>query len=371
MTDRIECIVIGAGVIGLAVARELALSGREVLVAEAAAAFGTGTSSRNSEVIHAGIYYPAGSLKTRLCVEGRPELYAYCASRNIPHRRCGKLIVATDDAEEAKLADLQRIAAANGLAPDDLPRPMSGADARKLEPALSCTAALLSPSSGIIDSHALMLSYLGEAEANGAALALNTAFVRAEPQGGGFLVTFSSGGETYQLACDLLINCAGLHAQQVAQAIDGVPSTAIPTLYMVKGNYFTVPGRAPFTHLIYPTPVQKGLGVHVTLDLGGQMRFGPDTEDVDRIEYSVDPARGDSFYAAIRRYWPGLPDGALVPAYCGIRPKLQGPGESFRDFLIESGAPYGLPGLVNLFGIESPGLTSSLAVAKVVKGLLA
>jgi L-2-hydroxyglutarate oxidase LhgO len=370
MTEKIDCIIVGAGVIGLAVARDLALAGREVLVVESASAFGTGTSSRNSEVIHAGIYYPAGSLKTQLCVEGRPALYAYCDSRKVPYRRCGKLIVTTGPAELGRLENLRGIAIANGLESGDVPAVIGAREAAELEPDLHCVGALLSPASGIIDSHALMLSYLGEVEAHGGAIAFNTAFERAEPHANGFAVTLRADGESHRIACDTLVNCAGLHAQAVARSIAGLAADAVPPLYLVKGNYFTVPGRSPFSRLIYPMPEQKGLGVHVTLDLGGQMRFGPDTEDVDRIDYTVDPARSAVFYEAIRRYWPGLPDGALQPAYCGIRPKLQGPGESFRDFVIQDGGAHGLPGLVNLFGIESPGLTASLAIAARVRALL-
>ena len=359
MIERVECLVVGAGVVGLAIARALALAKREVVVLEAATAIGTGTSSRNSEVIHAGLYYPADSLKTRLCIEGRDRLYDYCARHGLAHRRTGKLIVATESTELTALDGLRRAALANGVTLDVL----DAAATRSLEPALRTAGALHSPLTGIIDSHGLMLAYQGEAEAHGAMLAFNTAFKRAEPlPDGGFRVW---AGDTV-LDCTLLVNSAGLGAQAVARAIHGLPEQVIPRLYMVKGNYFTVSGKPAFRRLIYPVPARAGLGVHVTLDLVGQMRFGPDTEYVDGIDYRVDPGRADSFYAAIRRYWPDLPDGALQPAYSGIRPKLQGPVDGFRDFVIESP----LPGLVNLFGIESPGLTASLAIADHVAGLL-
>jgi len=359
MADKVECLVIGAGVVGLAIARALALAGREVVVLEAADAIGTGTSSRNSEVIHAGIYYPAGSLKTRLCVEGRDRLYAYCASHGVAHRRTGKLIVATEASELATLDGLSAAAAANGVILDVL----DATAARTLEPALRTAGALHSPLTGIVDSHGLMLAYQGEAEANSAMVAFNTAFKRAQPlPGGGFRVW---AGETV-LDCAVLINSSGLGAQTVAGAIDGLPAGAIPPLHLVKGNYFTLPGKPAFSRLIYPVPAKAGLGVHLTLDLAGQMRFGPDTEYVESLDYRVDPARAEVFYAAIRRYWPGLPDGTLQPAYSGIRPKLQGPQDGFRDFVINAS----LPGLVNLFGIESPGLTASLAIADHVADLV-
>jgi L-2-hydroxyglutarate oxidase LhgO len=371
MTDKIEAIVVGAGVVGLAIARALALAGREVLVVEREKAIGTGISSRNSEVIHAGLYYPAGSLKTRLCIEGRRQLYAYCRANGIAHRPCSKLVVATDAGEVAKLDTLLAAARANGLTGDDALQPLDAAAAQRLEPALRCTAALLSPATGIVDGAALMLAYQVEAEAHGASVAFRTAFRRARRMATGFECDFDAAGETLTLACDILVNSAALHATEIARAIEGLPAAAIPDLHYVKGNYFTAPGRSAFSRLIYAVPVAKGLGIHVTLDLGGQMRFGPDTEDIDRIDYAVDQRRAAAFETAIRRYWPALPDGALQPAYSGIRPKLRPNADGFADFIIQDGKPFGLPGLVNLFGIESPGLTASLAIAAQVERLAA
>jgi L-2-hydroxyglutarate oxidase LhgO len=361
MSTDIDCVVVGAGVVGLAVARALAMSGREVLVAEATEGIGTGTSSRNSEVIHAGIYYPAGSLKATLCVRGKHMLYDYCAARGIPHRRLGKLIVATDAAQAALLDDIARRARANGV--DDMAR-ISGAEAVRMEPALQCTAALLSPSTGIVDSHALMLALQGDAENAGAQCVFHTPLlsgnVRAE---GGFDLRFG-GDEAMSLSCTTLINAAGLHAPSLARRIDGVPAEAIPREYLCKGSYFTLSGRAPFSRLIYPVPQHAGLGVHLTLDMGGQAKFGPDTEWIESEDYTLDPRRADVFYAAVRSYWPGLPDGALTPGYTGIRPKISGPHEPAADFMISGPARHGVAGLVSLFGIESPGLTSCLAIAE-------
>ncbi|OZI26595.1 FAD-dependent oxidoreductase [Bordetella genomosp. 9] len=361
MGTDIDCVVIGAGVVGLAIARALAMAGREVLVADAAEAIGTGTSSRNSEVIHAGIYYPAGSLKAELCVRGKQLLYAYCAGRGIPHRRLGKLIVATDEAQAAMLDDIARRAAANGV--DDLQR-LAGDQAMRMEPALRCTAALLSPSTGIVDSHALMLAYQGDAENAGAQCVFHTPLlsggVRAQ---GGFDLRFG-GDDGMALSCSTLINAAGLQAPALARAIAGVPADTVPTAYLCKGSYFTLAGRAPFSRLIYPVPQHAGLGVHLTLDMGGQAKFGPDTEWIAREDYTLDPRRADVFYDAVRSYWPGLPDGALAPGYTGIRPKISGPHEPAADFAIVGPARHGVPGLVNLFGIESPGLTASLAIAE-------
>lgn len=357
----IDCVVIGAGVVGLAIARALAQSGREVLVAEATEAIGTGTSSRNSEVIHAGIYYPAGSLKARLCVRGKHLLYAYCAERGIPHKRLGKLIVATSAEQAAQLEGIARRARANGV--DDL-QFISGEDAMRLEPALQCTAALVSPSTGIVDSHALMLAYQGDAENAGAQCVFHTPLVsgRVRPEGG-FDLQFG-GDDAVSLSCNVLINSAGLQAPALARRIDGVPAASIPTDYLCKGSYFTLSGRAPFSRLIYPVPQHAGLGVHLTLDMGGQAKFGPDTEWVGTEDYTLDPARAEVFYAAVRSYWPALPDDALAPGYTGIRPKISGPHEPAADFVIAGPAAHGVRGLVNLFGIESPGLTSSLALAE-------
>lgn len=361
MSTDIDCIVIGAGVVGLAIARALAAGGHEVLVAEAAEGIGTGTSSRNSEVIHAGIYYPADSLKARLCVRGKHLLYEYCAARGVPHQRLGKLIVATSDAEASQLDSIARRAGANGV--DDLQH-IDGAAACRLEPALHCTAALVSPSTGIVDSHALMLAYQGDAENDGAQLVFHTPLIagRVRPEGG-FELDFG-GAEPMTLSCRVLINAAGLHAPGLARRIEGIPRDSIPPEYLCKGSYFTLPGRAPFSRLIYPVPQHAGLGVHLTLDLGGQAKFGPDTEWIATEDYTLDPRRADVFYAAVRSYWPALPDGALAPGYTGIRPKISGPHEPAADFAIAGPASHGVAGLVNLYGIESPGLTASLAIAE-------
>lgn len=359
--DRVGCVVVGAGVVGLAVAQGLACAGREVVVLEQERLIGSHTSARNSEVIHAGIYYPKDSAKARLCVRGREMLYAWCESRGVPHRRIGKIIVATAPEQEGALAGIAAAAAANGV--DDL-RPLGAAELRAMEPALRGVAGLLSPSTGIIDSHGLMLSYRGALEDAGGAVALDTRFLAAEPRRGGFVVTAASGGETVTLGCDLLVNAGGLFAGAVAAGIAGLAAPFAREVFYCKGNYFGLAGRVPFSHLIYPVPERDGLGTHLTLDLAGRGRFGPDTEWVDGIDYALDPRRGDGFAAAIRRYWPGLPDGALAPDYTGIRPKLAPAGGPATDFTIEGEAVHGVPGLVNLFGIESPGLTASLAIAE-------
>jgi L-2-hydroxyglutarate oxidase LhgO len=365
--DRVECVVVGAGVVGLAVARALAQAGREVVILEAEDAIGTHTSSRNSEVIHAGIYYPKGSLKARACVAGRQRLYAYCASHGVPHRRCGKLIVATDERQVEELRGILAKAHANGVG--DVAE-IPAAEARRMEPALHCVAALHSPSTGIVDSHALMLSYLGDAEAAGAMLALKSPLGRAAFTGREFELQV---GNT-SIAATVLVNSAGLRAPSVARAIEGFPAEKVPPEFYAKGNYYALAVRPPFSRLVYPVPEPGGLGVHVTLDLAGQARFGPDVEWIERIgradDYAVDPRRAERFYAAIRRYWPGLPEGALAPGYAGIRPKISGPKEPAADFLLQGPAEHGLPGLVNLFGIESPGLTASLALADDVAALL-
>jgi len=363
--DQVECVVIGAGVVGLAVARALALAGREVLVLEAANAIGTGTSSRNSEVIHAGIYYAPGSLKARLCVQGKQALYAYCAERGIGHRRCGKLLVATHLDQLAQLHAIIEKARQNGV--DDL-QMLSQPQAQALEPALRCEGAVFSPSTGIVDSHALMLSLQGDLENAGGMVVLNSVLDHAVCVQGGIQL-FTQDGTCLQ--AKMVVNAAGLHAPEVAARFQGLDAPHVPKAYFAKGNYFTLAGRAPFSHLIYPVPQAAGLGVHLTLDLGGQAKFGPDVQWVDRADdWLVDPARGDAFYAEVRRYWPGLPDGALQPGYAGIRPKLSAPHEGARDFMIQGPAEHGVPGLVNLFGIESPGLTSSLAIAQHVVQLL-
>lgn len=360
--DEIDCVVVGAGVVGLAVARALAMAGREVVLVEAADAIGTGTSSRNSEVVHAGLYYPAGSLKAQLCVEGRERLYAYCASRGVAHRRCGKLIVATDASQHAALDALLAAAHRNGVT--DV-QALDAADARRREPALACSAALWSPSTGIVDSHGLMLALQGEAEDRGAMLALKSPVERGEVGAGGIVLQVG-GEQPMRVRARRVVNSAGLHAPALAARLDGLDAQFVPPARYCKGSYFALAGRAPFSHLVYPMHDHAGLGVHLTLDLAGQARFGPDTEWVDAIDYRVEPRRADAFYAAIRRYWPALPDGALAPAYAGIRPKIVGPGEPAADFVIQGPAVHGVPGLVNLFGIESPGLTASLAIADAV-----
>jgi L-2-hydroxyglutarate oxidase LhgO len=357
--EKVECVVIGAGVIGLAIARRLAQAGREVIVLEAAEGIGTVTSSRNSEVIHAGIYYKAGSLMARMCVGGKRALYRYCRDHGIPYRNCGKLIVATTPQESEKLAAIKSHAEANGV--DDL-QELDGEAARALEPALRCEAALLSPSTGIIDSHAYMLALRGDAEDAGAAFAFHTPVLGARAHDDRIELDVG-GNPPMSLACRLLVNAAGLQAPAVARSIDGMPIELIPPAYLAKGNYFSCSARAPFSHLIYPVPEPGGLGVHLTLDMAGQARFGPDVEWVDRIDYAVDPARAERFYPAIRRYWPSLPDGALMPSYSGMRPKIVPPAVAVQDFLIQGPGIHGVDGLINLFGIESPGLTSSLAIA--------
>ena len=366
--DDVDVAVIGAGVVGLAIARALALAGREVVVLEAENAFGTGVSARNSEVIHAGLYYPPGSLRAALCVRGKALLYDFCASHQVAHRRCGKLVVATAPDEWPALEALRANAAACGV--HDL-QVLDAAEAQALEPALACHGALLSPSTGIVDSHGLMLALLGEAEAHGAMLALCSPVIALRPTAAG--IELDVGGDAPStLRAQTVVNAAGLGAPALAEATAGLPPAARPQAYWAKGCYFTLPGRAPFGRLVYPAPGASGhLGVHLTLDLGGQARFGPSFAWVDRLDYTVDPAEAQGFYAAVRRYWPALPDGVLQPGYAGIRPKIAGPGEPAADFRIAGPAAHGIAGLVNLFGIESPGLTSSLAIAEHVAALLA
>ncbi len=367
MTDRIGCVVIGAGVIGLAIARAVAQRAVETVLLEAEPAFGQGVSARHSEVIHAGLYSPPGWRKTVACVRGRRQLVAYAAQRGIAHRRLGKLVVANGGAEDAQLESLMLRARANGV--EGL-QWLTAAQARAMEPELRCSAALFSAESGVIDSHALMLSLLGDAQAAGAAIVFRTPFESAEPLAGGWRVR-TGGPEPTELQADWLVNAAGLQAQAVAARIQGGAPARIPALHRAKGNYFKLRGRVPFQRLIYPVPAPGGLGVHLTLDLQGQGRFGPDVEWVDAIDHHVDPRRGDVFYDAVRRYWPGLPDNTLVPDYSGIRPKLSGPGEPARDFEIDTPAGHGRPGLVQLFGIESPGLTAALALADEVAAWVA
>ena len=357
--EQTDCVVIGAGVVGLAVARELALQGHEVVVLEADDRIGTGISSRNSEVIHSGLYYPTGSLKARLCVAGNQALYAYCEAHGVAHRRCGKLVVATDDSQIEALGRLWARGEANGV--DDLDW-LESEEAHALEPLLCCVAALSSPSTGIVDSHGLLRALAVEAESHGAAIVLRSPVTGGrgtakgpELQVGGF--------DPMTIRANRVFNCAGLGAQAVARGLKNVKKHSTPALYLAKGNYYALSGGAPFSRLVYPIPSDSGLGVHLTLDLAGQARFGPDVEWVSEETYDVDPARADRFYAEVRKYWPDLPDGALQPAYAGIRPKLHGPGEDAPDFLIQREDAHGVPGLVNLFGIESPGLTACLALA--------
>jgi L-2-hydroxyglutarate oxidase LhgO len=366
MSETIECVVVGAGVVGLAVARALALAGREVVILDAADAIGTETSSRNSEVIHAGIYYPTGSLKAELCVAGKHALYAYCDARGIPYRRCTKLIVATRSEQIAQLEKIQAQASANGV--DDLVL-ISGAEARRIEPLLSCDAALVSPSTGIVDSHALMLAYQGDAENCGAALAVLSPVRGGAVRNDGIELDIG-GAEPMRLRARMVVNAAGLGAQALAGAIEGFDRRHVPALHYAKGNYFSLTGKSPFSRLVYPVPEPGGLGVHISIDLAGQARFGPDVEWIDSIAYDVDPRRADKFYAEVRRYWPGLRDGALQPAYAGIRPKLGPAGTPAADFVIQGPDVHGVAGLVNLFGIESPGLTASPAIGARVAQIL-
>ena len=357
--EKLDAVVVGGGVVGLAVARALAQSGREVVILEAEDAIGTHTSSRNSEVIHAGIYYPKGSLKARSCVAGKELLYEYCVAHGVPHRRSGKLIVATSQEQVGELENIQKKAHANGVT--DVVW-MTREQVRALEPEISCVAGLYSPSTGIIDSHALMLAYLGDAEERGAMLALKTHLLGAQVNGDGFVVHT----DQMDVACNVLVNSGGLRAPSIAKLVEGYPAEKAPREFYAKGNYYSLARRSPFSRLVYPVPEPGGLGVHVTLDLAGQARFGPDVEWVERIDYTVDPKRSERFYAAIRKYWPGLPDGALSPGYAGIRPKTAGPKEPAPDFEVQGPSVHGVPGLVHLFGIESPGLTASLALAGMV-----
>jgi L-2-hydroxyglutarate oxidase LhgO len=368
--DEVGAIVIGAGAVGLAVARALAQAGHETIVLEAQTAIGQGVSSRNSEVIHAGLYYTPGSLKARLCVRGKALLYALCTTHGVDHRNCGKLVVAQSDAEAAALRGLQDRAAANGVPVEWLDQEQ----ARALEPALQCVAALWSPTTGIVDSHAFMLALQGDLERAGGMVALGSAVDAAVlgSAGNPHVVTMADGS---RIATRVLVNSASLHACALARRFEGLDARFVPREWFAKGSYYALAGRAPFSRLIYPAPADAWLGVHLTLDLGGQAKFGPDlewleTRDPEDIDYAVDPRRADGFYAEVRRYWPGLPDGALQPSYSGVRPKIYGPGESAPDFRIDGPRLHGVAGLVNLFGIESPGLTSALAIAEHVAALL-
>ena len=358
--DSVDCVVIGAGVVGLAIARALSMSGREVIILEGEDTFGTWTSARNSEVIHAGIYYPPGSLKAESCVRGRDLLYAYCQSHGVAYRRCGKLIVATNDRQLAELEDIARAARSNGV--DDVSF-VSAVQAVVLEPELRCVGALLSPSTGIIDSHAYMLSLLGEAQTQGAVLACRTMVTGLRWTADGCEITINNEPGP-QLRARLLVNSAGLAAPSVATLLAALPPEQVPETYYAKGSYYSLAGRSPFSRLVYPVPEQGGLGVHLTLDLAGQARFGPDVEWVDEVNYQVDSSRVLGFHESIRCYWPGLKADTLSPGYAGIRPKIVGPDQAAADFVISGPAEHGCAGVINLFGIESPGLTASLAIAE-------
>jgi L-2-hydroxyglutarate oxidase LhgO len=363
----VQILVIGAGVVGLSVARQAALAGHEVIIAEKTSGIGNGVSSRNSEVIHGGMYYPTGSLRARHCPRGRRLMYEFCTSHGVPHRKCGKLIVATEDAEVAKMEAILKQGQANGV---EGFRMIDGAGARAMEPHVSCVAALHSPETGIVDSHSFMRALQGDLEDRGGVIAFNTKVERLIHTQAGWVVRYS-GSESGELAVDAVVNSAGLGAQTLARHTDDYPEKRVPRLVMARGNYYGYTGRPVFSRLIYPAPrIDGGLGTHVTLDLAGRMRFGPDVEWIDEEDYNVNPERAKSFYASIRRYWPGLPDNSLQPDYAGIRPKLTGPGEPAADFMIEGPAQHGLPGLVQLFGIESPGLTSSLSIAEDVVSYL-
>lgn len=368
MHEKVDAIVIGAGVVGLACARALALAGREVIVLERNQAVGMETSARNSEVIHAGIYYPAGSWKARLCVQGREMLYAYCAERGISHRRCGKLIVATTEAQVAQLAQIQDKAIRNGVS--DL-RLLSREESLEREPQLSCVQSLLSPSTGIVDSHGVMLALWADLQAHQGLVAFGSEVTGLASQGDMLEVSVATTSESLTLRARTVVNAAGHQAPQLAHTLPPRrEGHAFPQAYWAKGNYFSLEGRSPFQHLIYPVPEAGGLGVHLTLDLGGQARFGPDVQWIDQFDYHVDGTRAAPFYAQIRKYWPGLPDGALHPAYAGIRPKIVGPGQGDADFSIQDASVHGHAGLVHLLGIESPGLTASLAIGQTVASLV-
>lgn len=362
VTDQVDAIVVGAGVVGLAIARALALAGRAPLIVDGEDHFGSWTSSRNSEVVHAGIYYPTGSLKARLCVAGKHQLYRFCEDRGVPYRRTGKIIFAHEAAQSGDLDAIMDRALAAGV--DDLRR-LDRDDVLKLEPELDCAGALLSPSTGIVDSHAFMLALLGEAEANGAMLVTASPVTRIDWHQGLWQL-WIDGADEPVVAAPVLVNSAGLAAQALAHATQTLDPAHIPPIHYARGVYFTYSGRVPFSHLIYPVPEPGGLGTHLTLDLAGQARFGPDVEWIDGVDYTVDPARITKFAAAAQRIWPALDPARLQPGYAGVRPKLSGPGEPAADFMVSGPADHGCPGLVNLFGVESPGLTASMALADLV-----
>ena len=364
--EQVDCVVVGAGVVGLAIARALAMAGREVIVLEAAEAIGTHTSSRNSEVIHAGLYYPKGSLKAKFCVEGKELLYRFCAERGVPHQRIGKVVVAADESEVGAVKSYVAKAEGNGV--NDL-RWLSATELRELEPAVVCVAGFLSPSTGIIDSHAFMLALQGDAENHGASIAFLSPVESGEVRDEGIALNVG-GAEPMSLMARSVINSAGLYAQNVARSLRGLPHETIPPQYFAKAHYYTLSGRSPFHRLVYPVATHAFLGVHVTLDLGGQTRFGPDVCWVDGVDYSFDDSREPLFYEAVRHYYPQLKDGALQPGYTGIRPKISGPDEPAADFMIQGPREHGVRGLVNLYGIESPGLTASLPIAERVVSCL-
>jgi L-2-hydroxyglutarate oxidase LhgO len=360
--EKVDCVIVGAGVVGLAIARELAATGRETIVIEAEASFGMGTSSRNSEVIHSGIYYPEGSLKAQLCVQGRGQLYAYAQSKNIVHNRVGKVIIAVTEQEIPSLRQYARLSTAAGAGQLQSLTPTEVAE---LEPEVVCVGGLLSPSTGTIDSHELMLNLVADLEADGGIIAYRTRFLAAKSNGKRISVMLE-GDQAMELECTLLVNSAGLNAQTVAESINGMPSAFIPRGHYAIGHYYALTGRSPFKRLVYPIAGSGGLGVHVTLDSSGQARFGPDVRWIDRIDYEFDDSGRNNFIDAIRRYYPGIVDREIVPAYTGIRPKVAGPGEAAADFVIQGPDNHGVRGVINLFGIESPGLTSALAIGNYV-----
>lgn len=363
---EIDCVVAGAGAIGLAVARELAQAGREVLIVESEDAFGRGVSSRSSEVVHAGMYYPPGSLRAQVCVEGKWLLYDFMKKHNVAHTRCGKLIVACEAHEVETLQAIVDRGAANGVQDLSL---LDQKQATALEPELTCLAAILSPSTGMMDSAGIMLALLGEAENAGATLAVRSPVVSGRV-GGSQIEIDIGGAEPMTVGCAVFVNSTSLNAPDIASKLEGLDAVHVPDAYFGKGSYFSMTGKVPFKRLIYPCPVVGGLGIHLTIDVGGQARFGPDIEWVEQPDYEVDPARGDQFYTLVRRYWPGLPDGVLQPSYAGVRPKIVPPGHQAQDFRIDGPQVHGVPGLINLFGMESPGLTSSLAIGRYVMNLI-